>query len=228
MQVKKIQHFLASYQEEILNRTYTPRLFLYETLESWATHWELDAPDFPLMYDRAIQNNYSRRLWNSTGYTPKATMIHLLRHDPEFGRRSFANLFNEDVSIDNRISRFKFCCDELLSSYKRSKKGAVVQGHDHEDNRMIFLYLCMTYPDKYAFYEFDDFYKAMKALGMTKLPGPYEIERFVKISRTLYGFLCKEEQLFETVQPFLPKSDLNPEINMLILTDWYKYLSGKG
>ena len=227
MQVKKIQQYLTSYQDDIQERRYTPKLFLFETLESWSDNWDIDAPDFPIMYDHSIQNSYSRRLWNSTGYTPKSTMIHLLRHDPEFGRRSFANLFNEEVSIDNRISRFKFCCDELLSSYKRAKKGAVVQGHDHEDNRMIFLYLCMTYPDKYAFFEFNDFYKAMKALGMTKLPGPYEIERFVKISKTLFSFLQKEEKLLESIAPFIPKTDLKPEINMLVLSDWYHYLSGK-
>ncbi|MEL6844611.1 MAG: hypothetical protein AAFP02_15480, partial [Bacteroidota bacterium] len=124
-------------------------------------------------------------------------MLKLIATDAEFVRRMFRDLFDESKAADMRISRFKFGCDEMLGDYKLKNRASVENNHYHDDNEMILLYLTCRYPEQYCLYEYGAFRQTMERLGLRDVPGPYDVDRFLKLTKAMYLFLQKEEALIE-------------------------------
>jgi 5-methylcytosine-specific restriction protein B len=133
----------------------------------------------------------------------------------------FHDLFNEEKTIETRISRFKFGCEELLKEYKDHHKTSIENNHYHDDFQMIMLYLTFRFPQKYTLYDYPAFNKTMTLLGITDLPGPYDIERFIKLTKILNTYLQKDKDLLDIQSDRLAINKLQPEIGSLLVHDFY-------
>ncbi|MEO1628086.1 MAG: hypothetical protein AAFV25_23255 [Bacteroidota bacterium] len=225
MQVQKLTECIQAYAKSMARKHYFEELYPWESQYHFQQYWDVEAVDFGKMYDKALHNGTTRRLWKRENYQPKAQMLRLIAHQPEFVRRMFRNLLDESKEIGNRIARFKFCCDDVLSDYKADHPTSIENNHYHEDNHMIFLYLAFHRPDQYTFYHFTEFRDTLQKLGTRNLPGPHDLERFAKVSRTIFTFLAKEEIIFEKLRDLLPADWKHLNQSMLLVQDFYRFVS---
>jgi len=195
LEVKKLKQSIEDYRSFLKKDRDFRHRYIWESLQTFQTNWDIDAPDFAAMFNRSFENTTSRRLWKREAWLPKEMMLKLINTDQEFVRRMFKDLKDESKELEGRISRFKFGCDTLLLDYKKRKATTIENNHFHEDNEMIFLYLSFLFPDKYTLFQYNDFLKVNEKLATPILPGPYDLIRFVKITKIFHTFLQKDEEL---------------------------------
>ncbi len=225
MQVKKLEYFIDQFKQFLKKDRDFHEIYKWESLFHFQENWDIDAPDYRAMYDRSLQSNRTRRLWKRESWTPKEMMLKFCEMQPDFTRRMFQDLFDEEKSIEIRISRFKFGCDELLKEFKDTHKTSIENNHYHDDFQMIMLYLTFRFPQKYTFFDYHPFRKTMELLGVIDLPGPFDIERFIKLTKILNTFLQKDTSLVELQNKRLKINDLKPETGSLLVHDFYSFCS---
>ncbi len=196
MQLKKIQEVLEQFKTHLLSEQKEQHLYVYESQKIFQENWNLEASDLAEMYNRSLNNTQTRRLWNRENYEPKRMMLEFWRMQPDFVKQMFQDLYNESKSIDGRVGRIVFYCDELLTEYlekhPRSREGK----HFHQDGyQIVSLYLAFRYPDQYTLYSLDRFKRLLTALGVPELPATHDFERFCKVTRTMWNFMQKDEEL---------------------------------
>jgi 5-methylcytosine-specific restriction protein B len=223
MEVKKLTYYIDQFKQFLKYDRDFHEIHRWESLFCFQENWDIDAPDFGKMYDACLQNNQARRLWKRESWTPKEMMLKFCEIQPDFVRRMFAALFDEEKSIGTRISKFKFCCDELLAEYKFSHKTSIENNHYHDDFQMIMLYLAFRFPQKYTLYNYPAFSKTMSLFGINDIPGPYDIERFIKLTKILNTFLQKDEALLELQSNRFEANKLNQTVDALLVHDFYTF-----
>jgi hypothetical protein len=210
MQLKLLHQQFESYRRFLQSSRAGQRLYAWESQRIFQENWDLDAPDLAAMYDGSLENSTTRRLWKRESYEPKRLMLAFLRMEPEFVRSMFQELFDETKRIELRAGRFVFYCDELLQSYKKANPLSIENNHYHGDYQMIFLYLAFRYPERYAMYDFPNFVHTLEVLGVANLPPTHDLERYVKVTHTLYKLLQKEETLMQ-----LHRTRLDPKVHYM-------------
>ncbi|MEM9920567.1 MAG: hypothetical protein AAF990_20890 [Bacteroidota bacterium] len=226
MQVQKLEGYIQDYTKFLQRTRHYDGIYIWESLHHFQQNWDVEAPDFGKMYEKSLQNSTTKRLWKRENYNPKQMMLQFASQQSDFVRQMFRNLLNEEKDIENRIARFKFCCDELLREYKERHPISVENNHYHEDNHMIFLYLAFRWPEVYTFYSFPHFRQTLHLMGTRNLPGPHDLLRFIKVSKTIYRFLAKEEALFEQLHKHLPPNLRYLSQSMLVVQDFYRFVAG--
>lgn len=221
MQVKKLEYYIDQFRQFLKQDKDFSEIYKWESLLCFQEKWDIDAPDFAAMFDSSLQNSRSRRLWKRESWTPKEMILKFCEIQPDFVRSMFKNLFDEEKAVESRISKFKFCCDELLSEYKDHHKRSIENNHYHDDFEMIMLYLAFQFPQKYTLFDHSPFSKTMSLLGIGDIPGPYDIERFIKLTKILNTFLQKDEALIELQKKRLLLNKINVEVGALLVHDFY-------
>lgn len=198
MQLQRLQAYLQQYRDWLPRPAARDRLYLWESQKIWQENWDLSAVDLAATYDRSLDNSQTRRLWRREAYEPKRMMLELLRLQPEFGRSMFQDLFNENKEVEGRADRFVFYCDQLLAEYRERFPLRADNSHYHDDGySMISLYLSFRFPDRYAPYTAADLLGLLQKLSARDLPAAGDLGRHVKLMRTLYNFLQKDELIMQ-------------------------------
>lgn len=227
MQLKKIQQYLQEYKNFLTSPAAQERLYAWESQRIFQEHWDVEARDFGEMYDRSLDNSQTRRLWKRENYEPKKRMLDFITLEPEGVRFIFQDLFNEEKSVENRVDRFVFYCDDLLQAYKEKYPRSTENRHWHDDNyQMVSLYLAFRFPAQYTIYNHDAFIQLLQKIGSTDIPQAADFGRFVKVMRTLYNFLQKEPEILQLHQNRLhPKRHYLGD-SLLIMWDFYLFCAG--
>lgn len=198
MQLQKIKDYIQAYTAWLATPAAATNLPYWETQANWQQHWDLDAPDLPAMYDRALNNLTNRRLWSRQAYDPKQMMLAFWEMDRHFVHSSFVDLFDEARGVHGRADRFVFFCDQLLPLYQEQHPRAKANSHYHgDDYAMVSLYLSCQYPLLYAPYSPAALRTLLQRLGAPNVPPAGDFERHVKVIRTLYTLLTKDEVVLE-------------------------------
>lgn len=224
MVLSKIQDAIGTYKRWLVQVRQHPFVHKWESLQHFQTHWDLADPDLAAMYERALQNSETRRLWQTENWYPKRMMLEFWRFDPRTVSAMFHDLFQETRDIEARVGRFLFGCDDLLRDYKRAHPLTVENNHYHGDYRMIALYLAFRYPDQYAPYDFEVFQQTLTRLQARDLPQQNDIGRYFKVMRTLYGFLEKDPEVLAALQRHLhPRRHFQGK-TLLLAEDFCRHL----
>lgn len=197
MQLQKLQSAIQVYKRQLQKQRFYDQQFKWELLKNFQDNWDIEAPDLAEMYDRSLQSKHTRRWWKGENFHPKEMMLRFLRASPDFGRRMFRDLFNEEKDIEGRVSRFQFACDVMLEEYKKDHPLTIDNNHFHSDNHMISLYLGLHSPAQHTVIFYPTFHQFLLKIGMRNAPGPFDVERFCKICKTLHTFLQKDQELQE-------------------------------
>ena len=196
MQLKRLQYYVKAYTRFLYRQEAEERLYMWESQAVFQEYWNLNSPDWPTMYDNALQNTTNRRLWKRESFEPKRIMLLFFSMEPEYVIQAFRDLLNEGKSVDSRMDRFVFYCDELLAMYKDRHPHSIENNHYHaNDYDMISLYLSFCYPQYYAPYNLERFTSLLKRLGVGNLPKANDPIRFFKVVNTIYKLMQKEEEL---------------------------------
>lgn len=227
MEVKKLQARIQDFKNFLRKDKKFKELYKWEALNHFQVRWDIDAPDFGKMYEQSLRSTITQRLWKRESWRPKEVMLQLIRLEADFARRMFKNLFDESQNIETRISMFKFGCEEMLQEFKRQHPTTIENNHYHDDNEIILLYLTFHYPQEYTFFEYPPFIATLQQMGIQDLPDPYNLERFFKLTKILYTFLKKDEELLSIHHERLAKNRIYQENSKLIVHDFYVFC-GKG
>ena len=223
MEVKKLQAKIQEFKAFLKKDRHLNEVHKWEALSHFQEHWDIDTVDFGKMYKDSLQNTTTQRMWKREVWRPKEMMSLLIDQDPIFARRIFRNLFDEDKSIETRISMFKFGCEEMLQEFKRKNTTSIENNHYHDDNEMILLYLTFRYPTEYTLFEYPPFIETLKKMGIADLPDPYNLERFFKLTKILYTFLKRDEELLDIQRKRLSAGRFYKEDSKLIVHDFYRF-----
>ena len=228
MQLKILQSVLSGFEDHIRVEKHLPHEHLWEITANWRARWDIDAPDFCAMFDQCLYSNLSRKLWKSDRGDAKAMLLDLMRLDPEFARRQFRELLNEDISLSKRISHFQFGCDILMEEYKRQYRQSNLTDHLHSDMFYPMLYLFFARPELHCPYFHDSFMAFMQRIKAHPSYGAADPERFVKVIRTVNHYITRNGQIQEKYEAWGTKRYTSLPRTPFIATDFYRWVAGLG
>jgi len=159
-------------------------------------HHSWSAPDpnhLKSIYDQCLKSEYSQRWWKRDNYRPREIMILLIETDPELASIAWKDMSNESASLDGRLYRFNYYCEELLQMH-RQKNERSVETYHHQDASILSLYLAGLYPEKYSLYPgLESFLAFCKAVGSPDLPVIDDLVRYMKIASIVFTFLQRNK-----------------------------------
>lgn len=223
MQLNLLKTAILDYEKALVAGLAPTAEFFYEICENWKDNWAIDAPDFIGMFDKSLESKLSRKLWKDERGDAKTMLMNLMRLDPEFGRRLFRGLLDSEKPLSNRISHFQFGCDVLMEEYKVQNKSSNLTDHLHGGPYYPMLYLFFSQPDHYAAYFHGDFKHFMLQV---KAHPPYDaadVERFLKVNRTVYHYLSTNESIQACYERSTPKQYAGGEYQGFQLLGFYAW-----
>ena len=196
-------------------------LYRYECIQNFQTHWNFAAEDFQGMYDRSLSSKVSNRLWGGSRHSAKSIMLEFIKLNPDYVKLAFRDLFSADRDLVMRIDRFKLHCDELLSQLR--SVDSRFNAH-HHDTSAICLYLAFQLPAEYCLFEYEIFAQSLERLGTKQIPQPYEIDRYMKLTRIIHTFMMKNESVVEQYTRLLKDPMYFQPPSLMMTADFYHFV----
>jgi hypothetical protein len=224
MKVAAIKNALEKYKGILRSDNYD-QIYKWEVLQNFKTHWNVEAPDLLSTYDRCLKNSMTGHLWGGEKDSPKSAMKKLISVNPDFCRMIFRDLYSEDKELLLRLDRFGFHCDQLME--EAEKQYGKMVSHHHHDFKILSVYLALAYPKTYCIYDYPAFKKFAEMIEVQSVPEEYEILRFFKIMRAVYGIISKDEELQSILKEKLSDSKYYQEASLILCHDFY-YTVGSG
>lgn len=207
---KAIDGFLTGQLRDNPTDWYFPHAMVLHFHEHWSAPQEGSLKE---MYDDCLRSEYSQRWWKRDQYRPKEIMQLLIEADPELATIAWKDLSNDAASLDGRLSRFEYYCNELLQIH-RQKHFRSVETYPHQDASIVSLYLSGLFPDKYALYPgLDVFQRFCRAIGSPDIPKVDDLVRYMKVAAIVFTFLQRNvhyQSLLNQREPSLHKVNLIP------------------
>lgn len=138
---------------------------------------------------------------------------HILTEYPSEYRNALQKLFNEELSLDDRISDFQ--SDVLLLYRNMNDK----HGH-HHDERTISTFLTFKYPNKYTFYK-NSIYKAYCELLNIKTEKKDKkfIHYLELINNLIENYIVKDDELLILKNNFITDDVFQDENHLILAQD---------
>lgn len=185
---------IEKYKAHIKATKLKDELYKWDLLNTFRGRPDLNAENF---LEEVKSINYSNLLFKHA----KAVIYHLANKKPNELKGLFKSLFDENVSINNRVKSFNEGTLELYRSIGENLQ-------HHQDERTIGAYLTFYNPDKYTFYKFS-FYKKLCELLSIKLAS--KNEKFGHYLDLVNGFIRdyieEDQELIDLVKSYVPLYD---------------------
>lgn len=119
-------------------------------------------------------------------------MLQLIAADPELATIAWKDLANTAASLDGRLSRFDYYCNELLQLHRQQHFRSVETYH-HQDATMLSLYLAGLQPGQYALYPgLTAFAGFCKAIGSPDIPRVDDLVRYMKVASIVNTYIQRD------------------------------------
>ncbi|NJC25369.1 hypothetical protein [Neolewinella antarctica] len=216
MQVPKINAAVEAFRTWLTTEEAEKYLPLFETQQNWQDNFNVEAKNLVEVYDKSLDSKTNRRHYRRGGYDPKTAMLAILGSETAFARDAFRDLFSEDRDVEGRVGRFEFFINELWNRYRDAHPKDRTPDHYHRDDyAMASIYLMGHYPEKYAPYATELLQSVCTKLGAKSVPVAADFGRYVKLLRTVRGFLEKDELVMANYQALLREGDYAGESALL-------------
>lgn len=220
--VSAFHSYLDQYRNHLASIRELPNLHYFDAQQNFAIHWDIERLDFDAMYDESLQSSISNRLWKGVDYFPKESMSIFIKHEKEFVRSIFRDLYKEEKDLPMRISRFQFHCEELLSLVQKKEPKLL---HHYCDDAICLAYLSMRYPEKYAFYQPEHMLIAMQKMEARRLGNSIPLDKYCIAMKAMHTFIQKDEALLALYSgKVIPSENLNLK-SMLLALDFMNYVA---
>ena len=201
MNLQRIKEQIEVYRTWLKGPESYDNLYLWESVENFQKNFDLEAEDLANALDMALQNSSSRSLWTMEAKFPKQMMLKFIQMDKDMVRWTFKDLFRAENSLDGRLNRFIFHCDEMYSVWKKQNPKAHDLGHYHDsDHWMSTLYLFLSSPESYCPYNLNLLQKALKGFEAKNIPDNEDPGRLFKIVKVVDKFITEDEEIMELHQ----------------------------
>ena len=198
MNLQRIKEHIEQYRLWLKGPNSHSNLYLWESVENFQNSFDLETEDLLKSFDLALQNSTSRSLWTMEAKFPKDMMLNFIKMDADMVRWTFKDLFRHENSLDGRLNRFLFHCEEMYGVWKKQNPKAHDLGHYHDaDHWMSTLYLFLSTPTQYCPYTLGLLQKTLHKFEAKNIPSNEDPTRFYKIVKIVDKFLSDDEEIMK-------------------------------
>ncbi|MBV6878889.1 AAA family ATPase [Epilithonimonas ginsengisoli] len=219
---KSINTLIERYSKIIKVIGEPKEIYKYDAISEFQENWDIDANDFATMFKKSISKVSNLLYQNSWGF-----IISAVEHFPIETREMFENLYNENISLEERIFSFQTASQDLLESLKE------ILNRDNfnaqQDERTISVYLGFRYPEIYTFYKFSYFSEFCKEFNIDIPRGTSKYLLFQEISKAFRTEIESNENFQTFYRSFYPKpmwDDTNLMIQNVLFLGYKEDVSG--
>lgn len=132
---------------------------------------------------------------------------------PEDYRKAFQNLFDEDLSLEQRVTDFQ---DRVSAIYKKMGKKL----NHHHDERTISTFLTFKYPEKYTLYK-NSFYKSYCDLLGIKPESKNKkyVHYLTLIQNLIANYIANDQELLDIKNKFITEDCYTDTYNLIFAQD---------
>ena len=196
-----IRHFIESQMQSDQVDWYFPHSLVNRFHSEWQKLSERGLRD---TYDQALRSDISQRWWKRDKVDAKEIMLQLIDADPELAAIAWKDLAQPQASLEGRLSRFNYYCEQLLEIH-RDKHIKSLENFHQQDAKMMSLYLAGIFPVTNSLYPgLEIFQTFCKTIGSPDIPKVDDLVRYMKVSMILFNFLQKDENYQAFLESRMP------------------------
>ena len=199
-----VKSIIETYKEQVRQNGIKDEIYKWELINKYLGRPDVDVDNF-------TKEIYDINFKNLLYYNAISVSKHIVNERPEEYKRCFINLYNESISLQNRITAFDNEVGELYKIIGQTL-------YHHHDERTIATILTYHNPDKYTFFK-DSFYQ--KYCKLLRIKAKEKGEKYVHylglIDDFIHEYIENDIELLDLVQPLLNGSDCFKDENHLIL-----------
>lgn len=205
MKVHLLQQGIRHFIELQLQSDRVDWYFPHSLVHRFNTEWQkLPERGLRETYDQCLRSEISQRWWKRDKVDAKEIMLQLIDADPELAAIAWKDLAQPQASLDGRLSRFNYYCEQLLEIH-RDKQIKSLENYHQQDAKLMSLYLAGIFPGSNALYPgLESFQTFCKTIGSPDIPKVDDLVRYMKVSAIIFNFLQKEEQYQLFLESRLP------------------------
>lgn len=212
--LSRLTHVLMQYKKDFVSKQWSKEKYKWEAVKWFQDHWNVNAPDFAEMLDRALGK--TDNLLASANNFPKGMIVTFAKTAPEEVRAMFIALFDESRDVFERMEAFKLQSNVLLEKYGHG----AAQHYQHEN--AVSTYLWLRYPDKYYIYKFSEIKAVARELEADYCfkKGAYaeNIRNFLKLYDEISAALKEDAELVSLFRAHLTDACYpDPELKTLAM-----------
>jgi len=200
------------YKTHLRVSSHLGEFYKWEATKHFQDTFDPDADDFASNLKDSISKSKNLIYQNSKSFITKAAEFF-----PDQVRVMFADLYDEDESLQDRVQQFVSRAKELKP--KVSEKHGKPLNHQ-QDERSLSFYLTMKYPDRYPLYK-DETYQYLISQLPSEKPKPAgdKFFHYLEIGEKLIPTIEGDEVLFELATQNLNDDCYNGEQKWLVFQD---------
>jgi len=141
-----IEKLIDEYKEIVKKEGFEQEIYKWKLIKKFYGKPDVDSKNFASEIKALNAANLAYQYFGSSAKW-------MLDRKPEEYRKNIKDLFNEKISLIDRIDKFISSVSELFDSVKSKENDS-----SHHDERSISVFLTYRYPEKYVFYKYS-YYK---------------------------------------------------------------------
>lgn len=195
MKLHLLEKGIADFLGQALKDNSGAWVYPHDLVANFHRHWRKpDAASLADLYEECLQSRVAQRWWKRDHYRPKELMQRLISADAELATLAWRDLANESATLDGRIDRFGYYCQDILDALRR-RDLRVIDTQSHQDAAIISLYLAGMFPDKYTLYPGLDAFQAFcRRVESPAIPQVDELPRYMKVALIVFNYLQRNPQ----------------------------------
>lgn len=191
--VSKLKKEIELYKKEF-QQVVSAENYKWEAVKWFQDHYDENAADFAAMLELALDKSYN--LLARSFYFARNVILEIARHDPEYTRTMFHNLFND--SVDN--------CEPMLNRMKQFEEDAEIyytfskDKNTYQGANTTSVYLFFHDPEKYYIYLSMKFEYCALQLGYNNIPKAGSMERvqaYFDMTDQIWEYAKTDEELIK-------------------------------
>jgi len=190
-----IQELIDNYKAFKKENGHKDEFYKYEAIAHFQANWDIDADDFAAMAKESFRKQINLAYPLSIG-----VINSISEAKPEKAREYFKYLFDETISLKERIVEFEKRVKESMNSIKPDT-------NSFQEERAISVYLTFRFPEKYTFFKNSYYSKACDFVGeKKKKPGEKYIHYLEMIEIFKEDYISEDNELWELTNATLPEN----------------------
>lgn len=216
-----IAYVISRYKAEFSKINQLER-YKWEGIGWYKSHWNIDAEDFAGMVEVAFRKMFN--LLTSGKYFPYTMLVKYAKQSPETVRELFKMLYNEELPLAARYTRFKESFEKYMEQIKKQEAGEEKELQHFQDLRAVMVYLTCEYPEKYFLFKSRMFTTFRDRVGYVEEKPKqksvvWKVESYIRMCQLILEQVKEDEELIAMSRARLDDSCYKDEALHLLTMD---------
>ncbi|MEP7377618.1 MAG: DUF3883 domain-containing protein [Chitinophagaceae bacterium] len=215
MKIPLVKQYIASYKKNF-GHIDKEEIYKWKAVKHFQDNWDINATNFPVMLKNSIKK--TRNLLKSGQYFPLRMIMNYVDKEPEKVRDIFADLYDEQKDIEERLNNFQNGVDQINDQFYPGK-------NTYQDHRAIIVYLTLRYPEIYYLFKFEMYKTFAQKLDLIFKPKAGKIEtvrHFNKVCNIVRHYISQDQELLKLHKDRIT-NDCYYDENLHLLTQDFIY-----